>query len=163
MSELTPEELRKIFIYDEATGKLFWREAAGSDDSHGYSRIKVRGRSYRAHRIAWAIKYGVWPAGIIDHVDGDRKNNAVSNLREATHSANARNKNGHARSGLKGVYQETRGTRRVFWSSITSNGQTTHLGSFDCPAAASFAYQIASEIHHQRFAPAATKLFAAAN
>lgn len=73
--------------------------------SYGGLRVCVDGRYYEASRLIWFWMTAQWPSKpFIDHRDGDRGNNAWTNLREATHAENNRNCRGRARSGFKGVY-----------------------------------------------------------
>jgi hypothetical protein len=62
--------------------------SAGTKSTFGYWQIVVSNRSYFAHRLAWLYEYGQWPAMFLDHVDGNKVNNAISNLREVTHKEN---------------------------------------------------------------------------
>lgn len=94
-------KLRTLFEYRD--GKLYWRvsakhgrvssgDVAGCVASDGYVRIGIEGGSYSAHRLIWRMHNprGAMPF-IIDHVDGNRANNDIQNLRKATHSENMYN------------------------------------------------------------------------
>jgi hypothetical protein len=84
-----------------------------------------------AHRVVWAIHRGVWPDGEIDHINGDRADNRISNLRDVTRSENARNaaKPRTNRSGVVGVnWRTSKGKWRAY---ISEGDRTTHLGYFD--------------------------------
>jgi hypothetical protein len=163
MSEevLTAERLRELLAYDAKTG-LFTsltkrgNQAAGaiasSVDGKGYIRVKLDGRDYRAHRLAWLYTYGVWPRDQIDHIDMVRTNNALLNLREATNSLNNANR-GVARnnkSGLKGVRFDV--GRRKWRAEIKKNGSAIHLGRFATAGEAATAYAAAASIHFGNFA-----------
>lgn len=76
---ITAERLRELLEYDEDTG-VFKRKArtsnrisigdiAGSSDAKGYVCIRVGGKTYKAHRLAWLYVYGEWPTGEIDHIN----------------------------------------------------------------------------------------------
>lgn len=133
--KFSAEEIRQLFSYNPDTGYLFWRErpasmflsdqvAAGwnrryagqrirSVDSEGYG-IAVRtidGRDVRIyqHRIAWVLHYGEWPAGIIDHINGDKLDNRIENLRVVTDAENLSNKSLYRKncSGVPGVRRKT--------------------------------------------------------
>lgn len=96
---ITIERLRQVLDYDAQSGVLRWLissgkakagKRAGCVDGQGYTAIKVEGRTYLAHRLAWAHFYGVWPDQI-DHRNGHRSDNAIANLRNATRAQNNRN------------------------------------------------------------------------
>lgn len=111
-------------------------EIAGCD-STGYILIRINGKKYKAHRLAWFYVYGEWPCGNIDHIDGDPFNNRISNLRIATVSqniANARVKQG--KRTPKGV----RVTKYGYQARITFKGIQYNLGFFSNPEDASNAY-----------------------
>lgn len=105
----TPEELRNLLDYDPETGVLTWRagkrgKAGYADD--GYRSVKVRGRACREHRVAWAIAHGQWPQHTIDHINGIKCDNRLSNLRDVPNSENQKNrpKQANNMSGCTGVY-----------------------------------------------------------
>jgi len=143
------EEMKLWLGYDAETGVLTWLQSsaarihpgdvAGHRNVLGYRTLNFKGRRYQAHHVAWAFHHGRWPAGILDHINGERDDNRVSNLREVTASENAQNKR-RARSdnstGILGVtidYKKYRAQIRV-------NGKSTHLGSFSTAEEASAAY-----------------------
>ena len=122
--------LRRLLRYDPATGVLRWNRRTPSDFSarpewecrrwntryadrragslcpaHGYINISIQGLTYRAHRVCWAIYYGVWPRFEIDHENGVRTDNRIFNLRDATRQRNMQNMklNGRNTSGCPGV------------------------------------------------------------
>ena len=128
---LTAPQLRQLLRYDPETGILYWNarepewfedgkrpaewrarnwnslfagKPAGYIAPHGYNLIQLPGRMECAHRIAWTMVHGEWPE-FIDHVDGDRANNKLSNLRNVTRGENARNKArpSNNKSGVIGV------------------------------------------------------------
>ena len=120
---------------------------AGHLTGAGYLSIMVQGKSYYAHRIAWALTHGSWPEGDIDHLDGVRSNNRLVNLRDVSNATNIQNqKRAHRdnRSGSKvqGVcWREDRGMFRV---KAVRYGKTIHVGYFatiDEAEAASIAYR----------------------
>jgi hypothetical protein len=155
------EQLLEMFEYDPETGVVRWRRTqkgvgkdriAGRVSNSGYIGIRLDGREYRAHRIAFLIMTGSWPSGDIDHINMVRNDNRWCNLREATRSQNKMNarKNANNKSGLKGVFWHSRD--KHYRATITVDYKKYRLGSFDCPAAASFAYQIAADKLHKEFA-----------
>jgi len=72
---------------------------AAISKSDGYIIIMVSGLSFVAHRVAWFINYGTWPTGVIDHINHDRSDNRIINLRDVSPTENARNKvkRGHSK------------------------------------------------------------------
>lgn len=163
MKSVTPEILRQLLRYDPETGKLFWRErgpewfTAGKDSaahnaakwnarfagreainsagsSHGYLDGAILGIGVLAHRVAFAITHGRWPVGV-DHIDGDKRNNRLDNLREADQAENTLNCKIRSDnpSGAAGIWQLKRGGWRA---RIKKAGTVTDLGQFDTKEAA---------------------------
>lgn len=110
-------ELRGGWLYRKVSTSSKARAGAraGCLKQSGYIGVMVDGRLYRAHRIIWVMCHGVIPAGMeIDHVNGDKTDNKVENLRLATRSENNRNQRGaqsNSRSGIRGVSRNHGGWR----------------------------------------------------
>lgn len=107
-------------------------KATGSKKSQGYLCVGLvpHGR-LSAHRIAWAIHYGVWPKGEVDHINGDTSDNRIKNLRAVSTSENSKNKSKYRNntSGITGVSYH-KGIRQ--WTAgIRVDGKRIHLGAFD--------------------------------
>lgn len=145
--ELTPERVRELLHYDPETGVFTWRVGfsrvpAGSiagTVTKGYIIISVDGVLQRAHRLAWFYAFDRWPTEVMDHLNGDPRDNRLINLREVTHAGNARNtkaREGTA-SGLRGVYPN--GNRWRAAISLLGSG-FRNLGTFASREAASQAY-----------------------
>ena len=111
---ITHTQLKEVLEYDPDTGLLKWLVTrgrvkagyvAGRCRPDGYVTIKVDGRDYLAHRLAWLWTTGLWPLDEIDHKDGNPNNNRWSNLRQATSRQNHYNSRRMTRnvSGVKGV------------------------------------------------------------
>ncbi len=98
---LTVERAREIFRYDPESGTLSWAtrrsgpvipgREAGSTDAHGYRVVCTGKRVYKVHRVAWLLTHGEWPPGPIDHINGIRHDNRITNLRIATAQSNPQN------------------------------------------------------------------------
>ena len=143
------EWLHNVFVADYERGLLFnriirtWSPAGrqvGSVRTDGYLTVSVKRRQFAVHRVLWAMYYGRWPRGILDHKDGNRLNNAISNLREATHSLNQANakRSGSCSSRFRGV---TWNKKCQKWQAgIKKSGKSFHLGLFDDEEAAHAAY-----------------------
>lgn len=137
ISSLTPEMVRHWLAYDPETGLITWRiptlsgkkagDPAGSLRPEGYMHIRVCGCQPMAHRVAWLLYYGDWPDGNLDHIDGIRSNNAISNLRLVSRSQNQKNKARCRRnkSGCVGVRWDK--TLDAWLASITSEGKQIYL------------------------------------
>lgn len=153
----SPELLRKLLDYDPETGALTWRERdaslfkdgqhgadkiaamwntkfagklAGTLNSEGYVTFRIFGVALKSHRVIWAMVHGRWPAQEIDHVDHDRANNRLSNLREVSLQENHKNRKMPStnKSGVTGVCWATRRQRWV--STIRVAGRIKQLGVF---------------------------------
>jgi len=160
--ELTQERLKELLHYDPQTGVFTWKVCIGrrspagtivkGDATSRYVRIQIEKVSYRAHRLAWLYQTGQWPSGDIDHINGDKKDNRFSNLREATRSQNLSNigpqKNN--KSGFKGVCFNKMVS--LWEAQITKNYQHRRLGYFNCPREAAHAYNKAAIELHGEFA-----------
>lgn len=105
--------LRQLLRYEAISGKFFWLarpanmfpdtksfgcwntryagQEAGSSDPRGYVCIRLLGTRVWAHRLAFAFGADAWPLGQVDHIDGDKSNNRLSNLRECSNAVNSRN------------------------------------------------------------------------
>lgn len=162
---INADTARSLLCYEPATGEFTWRESrgrvaagqkAGSIASNGYWEIYVENRRYRAHRLAWFMVHGGWPADTIDHRNGDKLDNRIANLREATTSQNHANQPARrsSRSGFRGVHFSQREQRWV--AKITCNGRKRHIGQFISKADAIAAYARVSKEVFGEFARSAS-------
>ena len=150
------EFLLTLLCYDKHSGEFFWSEnqhrgvrgkKAGTLDKEGYVILSVKGKKYKAHRVAWFFVYGKFPDKEIDHIDGNKLNNAIKNLREATRSENQSNiykPQSINKIGLRGVCKH----RNKFMADIKVNGKKIYLGLFDTAELAHQAYLSAKKELH---------------
>lgn len=126
---------------------------AGTPHDGGYRKIVLYSRKYFAHRLAWIYVYGVAPDKI-DHIDGDRDNNRIANLRACTNSQNSANSRIRSdnSSGLKGVSWDC--TKKKWVAQIRCHGKSFHLGRFKSKIDASVAYSSAAVRFFGKFARA---------
>jgi len=105
---ITQKELKEALIYEPEQGIFLRRknyDVAGNWEPSGYVRIYVSDRKYLAHRLAWLYMYGCFPIGKLDHINMDKHDNRIANLRLATVSQNAMNKKimSNNSTGYKGI------------------------------------------------------------
>lgn len=120
----------------------------GNIDFQGYRAIKINGKTFKAHRLAWLHYYGEWPKGQIDHINRVRDDNRIENLRDVTRSQNQQNVSIRRTntSGAKGVYF-FKGTGK-WHARICVNGKQKHLGFFNDLRLAASAYSEAAAKYH---------------
>lgn len=140
-SELTAEYLRSILHYDPATGIFTLKvgsanqvkagNIAGSPTGLGYLQIKLQSRNYKAHRLAWLYVYGEWPEDQLDHINRNRSDNRIANLRDVSHKQNGQNRSKRSdnTSGHPGICWHKQNSK---WRArIKHNQKLTHLGYFE--------------------------------
>jgi hypothetical protein len=154
MSLVNQERLKQLIEYNPSDG-VFTRkiqrhkhmagEAAGTLHPFGYIHIRIDGRSYKAHRLAWFYVHGVWPEGDIDHIDRNRSNNCIANLQDVSRKENMENASPHSKnkSGFKGVSWKFQCKR--WQAQITHNRKKIYLGVFKTAQEAHLAYEKAAK------------------
>ena len=158
-SRLPPRErLEELFIYDGNSGALIRRVSVGSrgaagtilglgSGKNGYTVVQVDGVQFWMHRIIWALAHGEDPGmNLIDHIDGNKRNNRISNLRLVSQLVNGQNRhraNKNNRStGVLGVYQTKSGK---FSAKIKVRRKSFSVGTFDSIDEAQAAYLTAKQ------------------
>lgn len=164
--ELTKELLLEKFYYDKASG-LLYRKITGHGHiagdvagyikkSDGYRYVKINNKAIGAHRLIWFIEKGYWSTIDIDHINTDRSDNRIENLREATRSQNLHNctvgkLNTH---GCKGIRFVAKGKKK-WTATIMHNYKRHYLGVFYTKEEAVNAYikkskELNGEFHHEK-------------
>lgn len=163
----TIDQLRDALDYNPETGALTWKwrcgvhlrannmyagKVAGHRNATGYISIRVHDILMPAHRAAWAIQHGSWPDGEIDHVNRERADNRICNLRVATRSENSRNVPRHndSSSPYKGVSWDK--AKGLWQAGIGHEGKRKALGRFKTAEEARDAYQNAARQLYGEFA-----------
>lgn len=159
MQTLDQAELRRLFDYDPLTGIVTRRvctnsrhcvgEKVGTLAGAGYLQATAHSQKHYLHRMIWAWVYGVWPTQCIDHINQNKLDNRLANLREVTHAENLHNMKMKASngSGYVGVCFDPR-RRRAWTAYISVKGKTVYLGSFPTPVDANAARVRAKRIYH---------------
>jgi hypothetical protein len=150
---MTQEQLKENLHYNPETG-VFTRiiancnsikigEIAGGQDVRGYIQIRVLGKNYKAHKLAWFYTYGVWPSKFLDHEDTNKSNNKINNLREATNSENQQNVKKFQKNnklGFLGVVEIKNSKTNRYRANIQINNKSIHIGNFPTAEEAHEAY-----------------------
>ncbi len=161
MSEVTQDRLKELFTYSPDTGEFTRARTIGNSPSQkkgyvagtvnvaGYKLISIGRKVYKAHRLAWLYMNGEWPSHHIDHLNRNKADNRIDNLRDVTCAVNLQNqRSAHANncSGFIGVHWH--GASTGWAAQITTNGKKQHLGIFKTPQLAADAYQAAKRAQH---------------
>lgn len=151
MKEISAEELRLHFHYDPQNGEFIRRgehAPSGRIATKGYRQIFILGKRHMAHRLAWLYVNGEWPTKQLDHINRDKDDNRIANLREVDNQQNQENVElwKHNTTGFRGV---NRGKNGKFGADIKVNGKTIHLGTFTTLEAAASARMKAEQKHFQ--------------
>ncbi|ECK6318240.1 HNH endonuclease [Salmonella enterica] len=149
--DLTQASVREILHYNPVSCDFYWKprakhlfadnraaltwnkkypgKKAGSPDNKGYLRINIGGKKFKSHRLAWLYVHGYWP-DVIDHINGVKDDNRISNLRSVSFKENMKNMplKSSSSTGVTGV--EARKEHGFYVASITVDGKRKYLGSF---------------------------------
>lgn len=162
-----PEELLDVksasnyLNYNSQTGDFVWKiktrncnpgDMAGNVNCRGYVSIWINGKQYYAHRLAWLLYNGSWPIGDIDHINENKSDNRIFNLRVASRSENMFNRsfNKNNTSGMKGVVF-CKATNK--WrAQMMINNKSVNIGRFKTKEDASSAYMVKAKELRGEFA-----------
>ena len=154
--ELPPvERLRELFEYSDGLlihkltrSKAVAGQPVGRMMRNGYITTTVDNHRFLVHRIVWKLIHGTEPGQVLDHLNGDRADNCIENLREVTPQQNTFNARSKAnKTGFKGVYAS--GSR--FVAMLRIDGKNRYLGTFFTPEEAHHAYCFAAEQQYGEF------------
>lgn len=157
---LTQDYLKSILDYNPETGIFTWKISSGStkpgniagyNRNDGYILIRANNKSYLAHRLAWFYINGKFP-NIIDHINRNKSDNRICNLREATKSQNQCNQKirKNNTTGVKGVYFDK--YRNKFVSELAIDNKKIFIGRFDSIELAEIAINESRSKYHKEFA-----------
>lgn len=155
--ELTQARLKELLSYDPETGVFLHRtprgrrkvgDPCGTPGAAGYTALRVQGRNYRRHRLAWLYVTGSWPEVEIDHRNGDRRDDRFHNLRACTRAENQQNR-ASARKSASPYLGVSRSPSPGRWrAQIKVGGDVRALGTFDTEEEAHQAYLTAKAQLH---------------
>ena len=162
---ISEELAANFFYYSPEKSGLCWKEDRGKrikagtpagsfDKTIKYWRIKIKHKSFLAHRLVWILNKGCIPKGIhIDHKDRNTFNNCIDNLRQATVTENNRNitKRLDNTSGITGVCFATREKKWIAYISL--DGKQKELGRYKDIYSAQLARKNAEHTHYNKFSP----------
>jgi hypothetical protein len=154
------EDLLQVLDYDKENGCFYNKKTrgaalngytAGCKKANGYVYVGVFRRQILCHRLVWFVEHGVWPLMVLDHIDGDKSNNRILNLRLATYSQNSINRKvmANSKTQLKGVWFNKKKNR--YRACVRCDNKRIYLGSYRTPEEAHAAYVAKAAELHQEF------------
>ena len=160
MKQISFDEAAALFVYDPETGVVSWKNDAGRwgrlkagtragwVEKRGYLVVEIGRDKVFAHRIAWLLHYGTNPSADIDHINGDKGDNRICNLRDVSRTVNKQNQyraHKNSTTGVLGV-SPYRGKYRA---RIVVNGRERQIGVYESVDAAQTAYITAKRQLHE--------------
>jgi hypothetical protein len=156
--DVTFDFINNLIDYDKETGILTWKKTKNHNakkgreigtTAFGYRLVVIDQKRYQCHRLAWLLSTGHWPEFEIDHINGNRSDNRLSNLRDVPGGKNLENLKAarcHSSTGVLGVFPYY---SNKFISRLVVKGKIIRLGVFDTIEEAHRAYVEAKRIHHE--------------
>jgi hypothetical protein len=144
---ITLDRIRALIAYDSETGAFTWLAQRGkvrAGDAvgtvqHGYAKATIDREQIKLHRLAWYMTYGQWPSGQIDHINGNKLDNRIANLRDVPMSINMQNR--YEQRKTSGLPRGVRKSGDKFVASI-------QVGLFETAEEAGAAYMLAKRLLH---------------
>lgn len=167
MSGFDVATLRAGIAYDPGTGLFHWLRLhrgplktprlAGTLRRDGYLQISFQKKLFLAHRLAWFYVHGQFPEAEIDHVNGDKADNRICNLRAALRCENLANRPvlSSSRNGIRGVLLMRRNRCKLWRAWVTRNGQRIYSRCFETAEEAAIAHEAMAREAYGDFAYAA--------
>lgn len=159
----TQDRLKQVLDYNPETGHFYWKISTGPRvrvgdraavyKGQGYARVQIDGVRYNAHRLAWLYVYGIYPEILVDHINLDKSDNRIVNLRIATETENRRNTKTleNSKTGVKGVTYSTSCPGK-YEARIGDKGKNYYLGVFETIEAAKEVLDKKRQEIHEEFA-----------
>lgn len=156
--QLELARLKELLSYCSDTGIFTWikcnsnvasigKIASSSVNSDGYSQIGIDNRQYKTHRLAWFYCHGEWPDQI-DHINGNRNDNRIANLRNVSYLINCQNHRTAQKNNLSGFLGVSTKKDGTFQADIRAGGKKRYIGRFKTPEEAHEAYlKVKRELH----------------
>lgn len=156
----TQRELNELFHYDHVSGKLYWKvnrqsikrnQEAGNITKFGYKKVRIDGKDYQIHRIIYKLHHGDIPTDKqIDHIDGNKLNNRLNNLRLVDNQENGKNRriNSDNKSGIVGICWYKKSNK--WQAQIKVNGKMIYLGQSKILSIAKFKRYQAEKKHGKK-------------
>lgn len=144
--------------YEPETGQFYWLidactnvlkgDLAGCTDKHGYRRIVYRNKVYKCHRLAWSLHNNyVESFPQIDHVNGNRSDNRIENLRISSPRENSLNRKCHREGRLPGCHEVKTKNGSLWRVAIVINKQRLHIGCYESQEVAHMVYLMATNFY----------------
>ncbi len=156
--KISQEVLKSLIEYSPDSGEfrslvkrgpLMIGQLVGTRSKAGYTQIQIGGTIYYAHRLAWIYVYGFEPAESLDHIDGNRSNNRIQNLRQAFGGINQQNQRRPRSDNASGYLGVSRHACGKWTARIKTSKTYKHIGLYETPELAYEAYLSAKRKHHE--------------